>query len=450
MNIEQFQLDHKEWAKTNKSLCFYPWSTTEIRLNFSKKGNFLNSLSSTCCCNLDISNLKTSKDSDPFSELKKEMNQGIVPKACHACFMEEKHNGISERVRDIMGKSFSELDEFYNSRKTTYYEVRINFSSNCNLACRSCDASSSSTFAKISKNFTAIHYEKDIIEHENLFQEIKNLIEEKLLINDKFYVHLMGGEPLISKGAKELLLYLVSTNLSQSIHLRITTSLVNLTDDLLTLIDNFKAVEFVCSIDSVHENYTYVRWPAQFSKIENNLNRLYNYKINSPSILKNNWDIIISPVFSLNNIFYIKECLDYWYQYFREKSGNGIRYFFVNTTLLHRTVYLDIQALPQKYRLSLINLLTECLDHPFLIEYNEIMIHLYNFLTSAITELRSWSDNKKLWRDFLYFTAEFDKRTSTQFELLNYKLFELLDTEDQDLFYSFKKNVDSTKILLIR
>lgn len=429
VDLQNLSKEKLDWANANSSLCFFPWNTMEIRTNGT-------GLDVTCCCNLDQSTISDSLDSDPFRAIKEQMNSGILPDSCRACKQEEASGGVSERVKDLITKSTQELEEFKNSRSTKYFELRVNFSSICTLACRSCDAASSSTYAKVTKDFSALHYEKDIGDNEEYFTQIQSIVKENIAGGKKFDLHLMGGEPLLSKGVKKLLDWAVDNNYAKSIDVKITTSLAtNIDDYFLQQLDRFRSTTFIASIDSVGENYTYVRWPMKFSKIQNNIEHLREFKTVSPA--RSKWILCLHPVFSLNNIFYIKEYLNYWNTWFAENENTALSDFYiVSNALLDRTNYLDIQALPVKYRYYLKNLLTECLDHVLFTKLQYRSVVLYTFLKTTLAELDKWPDNQILWNVYLQHTAEFDIRTDTKFAILNKKLYNLLDQQDIDLYNS--------------
>ena len=422
------------WAKKHKSLCFFPWDTIELRLDENQN------LRTSCCCNLLVNKLSPLDKDGSFDFLKTQINQGVVPTACEDCRREETNNGISERVRNILGKNNFQLDTFASTRNISEQEIRISFGNKCSLACRSCDSLSSSTYAKITNNKSLIDC-KDIISTE-YFEKIKKIFLSKKNNGTKTFLHLMGGEPLVADGLEPLLDWLIAEKLNKNIGIRITTSLAVIpSKSILIKLDHFFEVQWVLSIDSVGKNYHYVRWPAQFNKIESSLKEIINHKKNENCPL---YRLILSPVFSLNNIWYVNDYLDYWFNWFEENEPM----FFIHTNLLHRTNFLDIQALPFEYRTILKNLLIECLNHAIFKKFEAETIHPYYFLQSTITELDNIPYDYALWYKFLSFTAEFDKRTKTKFEEYNNKLYNILTTLDQEL-YKKKYNLANINQILI-
>ena len=439
MSLEDNINKKLQWAKDNPSLCFFPHNTIDLRIPSDSKDQ--DKLRISCCCNLEYPLTNQNLSVDPFNNLKKSMDSGKLPSDCFKCIHEEKTGGVSERIRDILAKDIDELENFKNTRSIKTFELRILVSNICNLACRSCEPYSSSTFAKITNADHLDHLNVDVTDIEKFWEVITNTIIAKVDSSQHFYMHFMGGEPLLHKGNRKIINWLLDNNLNDKTFIRITTS-INIPIDakLLESFDQFKGVDFLFSFDSVNENYHYVRWPAKFEKTLNNLNEIVDYKTRSKS--QTSFNYILSPVFSLNNIFYIKDYLDFWYTWLKEKNVN---LFFLNTNLLFRTRHLDIQALPVKYRAKLKILLQEMSKHPILNDYSENMQHLHNFLTSAVYELDSWQEDYKLWNQFLMHTAEFDIRTRTTFEKYNRNFYDMLTSDDKDLFSQKLKAVNKAQ-----
>lgn len=427
-----------EWAAKHPFLCIYPWEVLEFRA-FVDATSDIAPLRPSCCCNL---NVKDSADIT-FTKLKSSMNSGILPVECSACKFEEQTGGMSERIRCLLSKDLATLQKFEIDRSVDFFELRIVLNNICNLSCRSCEASSSSTYASITKDTSTISLNKDIVENSYYFDQIKELINTKSRIHENIVIHLSGGEPLLAKGLYKIIDWLIDNNFENVVKIRLTTSLsVTPSEEFLHKLNKFKEVEFVLSIDSVGSNYHYVRWPAKFEKIERNLQTIIDFKktFGEPT----SFQYTITPVFTLNNIFYIEDYLDYWYRW----CNNNVLLFFTTTSTLERTNYLDIQALPTKYRPNLKTLLQKCLTHPILQNYvNELVVHLRYFIIKTIDQLDTLPFKEILWERYLVYTAEFDSRTNTQFAILNQKLYNLLSDSDLKYYHIGLKKADPSKTL---
>jgi hypothetical protein len=423
-----------QWAKDNPSICFHPHKSIYIRQPANPRNT---DILISCCCNLQTEKLKSMPVADPFKEVKDASLLAELPDACSKCKLEETNGGQSERIRDILGQSISTLDNFTNSYRSNEFEVRVKFSSLCSLACRSCSSTESTTYAKVTKDTRFNKLENDVSNYSEYWDYITTTILENINNTDVFYLHFLGGEAILQPGLIKLCNWLAEKELINKIKLRLTTSMaVPFNSELLKLFSQFQEIMIVMSIDSVGENYKYVRWPVEFSKIESNLADFVSYKESLPDPYK--FKFIISPVFSLNNIFYINDYLTHWDFWLNEHKYVT---YFVNTNLVAETNYLDIQALPIAYRKNLNDILTKSLSHSIFKNKFAEASHIYAFINSTIQELATWPDNNKLWNNFLYYTAEFDSRTNTKFSELNSKLYNIMSDEDVKNFTDKLLNV---------
>lgn len=428
-----------QWTKDNPSICIWPYSKFDIRIP-SQNNN--TKLQVSCCCNLEEPAFIDNLEQDPFLTLKEKLSRGYLPIECIKCKNEEDTGGISERVRTLLNYDINKLEEFKKTKKNNWFELTIFISNVCNLSCRSCEPFSSSTYGKITLNDEYDHLSIDITSVEKSWNIITQTIKQKTEEFNVVYIHFMGGEPLLHKGNIKIINWLVDNNLQEKIQIRITTSFnVPMNKQLANKLNLFSSVEFILSIDGAHENYHYIRWPAKFNKVIKNLDELIK---NAKTL--SNYTFYLSPVISLNNILYLEDYLDFWYDWQKKYSINLL---FLQTNLLPRTSHLDLQALPRVYRFELQNLLQKLLNHNIIIEYQGYMLQLINFINSALHELENYNDDINLWHTFLEHTAEFDIRTNTDFSHYNKRLYDILSESDRKLFRQKIEQVDKQKKFLI-
>ena len=424
----QQELDSKlQWARDNPGLCLFPWSMMDIRRSIPNKGGPL----ATCCCNLDEFKPDASfpdyTQPDPMLRLKEHMDQGTLPPACYRCTTEEQAGGTSERIRRIIGEPMHGLEEFAKNRTVNSYGVRVKFGNLCLQACRICHPYDSSVWHHLANTPGSNIFEQDVTDDPEFWTLMTTAIEREITQHRHFHIDLMGGETLLQPGVNRLLDWCLEQGYQDRLEVRITTSLSAMPANTLMKLTLFHRVLFMLSIDSVDYNYRYVRWPVEFAKIEGNL----DYLIEFGQTHGGNFTYLLTPVFSLGNIFYLQDYLDYWQNWFH---AHGIDFGIMNTNITMPTSYLDIQALPTRYRPELASLLTSALGHEIFTEYPDRTIHLFNFIQSTIGELQTWPDNDRLWQLFMKFTADYDRRTQLQFDVSNDRLYNILDQTDQDLY----------------
>lgn len=418
-----------QWAKENPALCIHPYVTLDTRYSEFQP----DIVYKTCCCNLDARVFEPSAGADPFAEIKQQQNRGEWPEACFRCRAEEEHGGNSERIVGFISYIQDRLENFVKDRSLIEYELRVKFSNFCNLACRSCGATESSTWARTTNTAVDSKYEVDISQSPEHWQLITQTIQEKLPQVEHFYVHFIGGESLVQPGMHKLMDWIIDQGIASRVNIRVTTALtVRPSDDFLNKLSQFKTVDINLSIDAVGDNYRYIRWPARFEKIESNLDTLIKHRmrlVNKTMVPA--WKCLLTPVFSLNNIFYIRDWLDYWNTWFK---NHGFAFKIQPINLTEHTWHLDVEALPTNYREPLIALLEQCQQHEIFLTYPDHTRVMFNFLASTIDELKNMPENLNDWNKFLAHTAYFDKKTDQSFAIHNERLYNILYDTDQALY----------------
>lgn len=432
------------WAEQNPTLCIYPYVTLDTRYSeFSSEPVF-----KTCCCSLDDRTFVPSSGADPFADIKEQQLNEQWPEACWRCKSEEDHGGASERVNGFLGYIEDRLKSFVEKQTLPEFELRVKFSNFCNLACRSCTETESSTWARITNTPVSEQYEIDISTSPEHWELITTTIMEKLPEVEHFYVHFIGGESLVQPGMKKLLNWMIAQGIAPRVHLRVTTALsVRPGYDLMSKMSQFRDVDINLSIDSVGDNYHYLRWPAKFEKIENNLATLMSHQttlsiVSGKKTYTPRWRCLITPVFSLNNIMYIDEFMTYWSAWFDQQHYS---FPIQPINLIDRTQHLDIEALPIRYRATLIEFLQTCLEHKIFKKYPNHTRMLFNFINSTIEELKNMPENQEQWLKFLSHNAYFDKKTDQSFAMLNERLYNVLDAPDKELIDIMTNDINIEK-----
>lgn len=150
-------------------------------------------------------------------------------------------------------------------------KLEIDLGNKCNLACRMCGSHSSSLFAE---------------EYNKIFNKSITVTPKSWLGDSRFFdlvranastlqhIHILGGEPLIIPEQAELLELLIELDVAKNIKLQYNTNITTIGNRWYETWDKFKFVEINASIDGTEGFYEYVRWPAKWDKIYNNLKEL--------------------------------------------------------------------------------------------------------------------------------------------------------------------------------
>lgn len=384
----------------------------------------------TCCCNLTK---HADSESLLFETIKQKQNAGIWSPACNKCYQEEQHGGLSERMRMINDLGRQQSLELEQSQQSEDFQIKITFSNLCQLACRSCVPSESSTFTKYTNSQKFIVAQARDITND-YFSKITQDIESASAQYNRIAIHINGGESMLQEGAKPVLDWMIEKNLAAETALILTTACTVMPNQRWqNYFKQFKNIGCNLSIDSVGRNYHYVRWPAQWSKVESNINWFFEYGKQNP--FTNYW---ITPVFSLNNIFYLDEYLDYWLTTFNHYQKD---YSINPISLVARTWHLDIDALPLNYRSIVAEFLDRIKQHPIFEQYPESTHNLSMWIDNTQQELQS-RINQDLWPMFLRHNAYFDKSTGAEFAFYNEKFYNILTDQDRQQYAAILETIN--------
>ena len=282
--------------------CYSPWSNIDI----SPMGEI------TPCCkfqkqyyteqfNIQKHSLSDYVNSNLVNNIKQEFQQGVWPVGCERCQIEESHGIQSKRQLD-----YTRWKEYYNSydlNNGKFLTTSIAFGNTCNLKCITCGPYSSSRWQKEYYDL----YGKDI---PNFKFYKKNFVQDFLAqAPDIVHLDIPGGEPFLSgvDEQKDLLSHYVLDGRSKNITLHYTTNAQVFPDaDWWQLWFHFKEVDIQLSIDGVGARYEYIRYPASWSTLVDNVEKYL--LVQRPNIR-----LSVSHTVSAYNIYYLDEFFKWCY-----------------------------------------------------------------------------------------------------------------------------------------
>ena len=405
--------DRKEWANQNQHICLLPYSSRQF---------FHSTLSASPCCNL-IKKPETDFIR-PIIEIKNSIMSQQTYSDCSVCYTCEKEGKISERTRYLIELSDHELDDFIDNQNVGEFYVHCTLSSLCNMACRSCNINTSSLFAKIElgKNLVSETISDTQDYWDFMLHTIKTATEEHARVN----VVVSGGEGFVQSDFEKLYNWLIDNNLSQKINFTINTNGTIATQPLFDkLCTNFKQISLAISVDSIYENYHYVRWPYTWEKISTNLQTFVDIKNNY-----SNFNFFLTPVWSVNNIFYLKDWIEFFDQFANNNSIDLVSY----DTPLFQPNWLDTQFMPTRLKQILVDEIEPLLENKWFQKSKTFHANISN-----LVELYKSRDcDVGIWSLYLKKTAEWDVKTKTSLDVHNSKLYKHLGIDDIDQYKHFK------------
>ena len=267
-----------------------------IELNFKQ-----NKINAQHCClrrsrfPIDINtNFWNSPDFVPLREINK---QGIWAQGCENCSLLESSNNISFRQGMNQGLTGKRTDLSGPKRIDLVFDI------SCNLACRSCNVNASTFWQKHLKEHGEWPF---AVYSDNNFENVITALKQLDLSNLQMLVF-CGGETLLGQSywkvtqwladnvpnAKQQLTLCFQTNGTQSIHPR-----------NYELIEKFHLVKLHVSLDGTKEKFEYLRWPASWNQVTENI-------LSMRESLPSNVMFLIEETISIFNLFYTQE-LESW------------------------------------------------------------------------------------------------------------------------------------------
>lgn len=284
-------------------------------------------------------------NSTKMNNIRSDMLQGKRPDACKSCYDQEDQGIYSPRLREnetwhrwecthsAVEKCFN---DFANGDIVRPISYDLRYSNTCTLKCRMCNSASSSAINAEYKSIEVIWPEK--------FWTTKNprINHDVELHQDIQKIYLAGGEPLVEPLNLEFLTELA--NFAPDTVVLVNTSLNHLSDRFINVLNKFKFLTLVVSIDGTNEVNDYIRNGSTFSTVIENIRKMSHH------------DLMFSTCVSMYNIFNLADLIKFIAQEFpNKKSNHGIN-------LVNDIEELFVENLPYELRAEVITKLENLLS----------------------------------------------------------------------------------------
>jgi sulfatase maturation enzyme AslB (radical SAM superfamily) len=240
--------------------------------------------------------------------------------SCQPCYHlergKQRHNIISDRIFYIRELKQVPVDT-YRPGNFDLQTVDVRWTNLCNFACVYCGPTFSSRWSAE----LGVSLPEPSVEQR---QQFKNYILDQA--PRLRHVYLAGGEPLLMKENLELL-----ERLDPDTHIRVNTNLSRTDTRVFERICEFKNVHWTISVESMHDEFEYIRFGGTWSDFADNLARIsqLDHKIS------------FNMIWFLLNPFSVFDCVDWL------KSQGFHNNTFVIGALLGPE-YLNIRHLPDR------------------------------------------------------------------------------------------------------
>lgn len=193
---------------------------------------------------------------------------------CKNCMVLEMQGGESLRQQfdHMYAKNNQKFNDWYDENKFTLKYVDYRESNLCNMSCKMCGSSLSSTHAQILGLYTDT---KGVVHNPHSSEDVFNNLEH---VEE---VAFLGGEPLLTRYFYDTCQRLIDLGISKNIVISIvtngTTLSSKLNEDVLDMLSHFKSVSVAVSIDVIEDQHNYWRHNNTWDKVYENTLKFNEY-----------------------------------------------------------------------------------------------------------------------------------------------------------------------------
>jgi molybdenum cofactor biosynthesis enzyme MoaA len=348
-----------------KNFCALPLNHLTIKTN----GDF-----DICCIhqtpqnyliNINHSDHESWLNSDYVKSVRNTVEQDRRHPGCRACWQREDLGFDSLRMN--VNK---EYESFPHDDTRPIKNIELQLGNLCNLQCLMCsEKNSSAILAENIRLGINLMRQTDLAWNDTGY---KNLT--KLLANKPTILSIRGGEPLYNKNLLKLVTE-TPDSWARNMVLQITTNATQWNNQWKQALSKFRLIRFVFSIDAVGELYEYMRYPASWTQVTQNIKSIMDL---------GNSKCLAYCVAQNLNISNLEPLLDWC-----ESQS-----LYLQIDSLQKPQYLQIDNLPDKQKdLAIANVRK--------LSVRNYPTHLQKFLRSAENTLVSTEHDPDAWQEFV-------------------------------------------------
>lgn len=322
--------------------------------------------------NAATATLDESRNSPLMNRLRKNMISGEWSPECKRCRVEENSGLTSNRQHAIYDwkmtvddvKNYTSDGGTIDTKQFPVISYDMRFGNLCNLVCRMCSPTDSHSWYEQWYSYTGKDSFKDT---HGVVQLIRNSvgrlttsdydwhnsenfwvqIEDNL--NNIRHVYMAGGEPLLIERHYEFLQKCIDKDVAKNIVLEYNTNGTTLPKRATELWKKFKQVELGVSIDGFDKVIEYQRWPAKWSQLYPNLQKL-NHLVETQTNIKC-WLTVTVTAYNVLHIADFVEWKIFDSGLDRIRSNRPI----ISHHMAHRPLSLNVRVLPPEIKLEIEN-----------------------------------------------------------------------------------------------
>jgi len=368
--------------------------------------------------NAGVDDMASARNAQLMRDMRKNMLSGVWSTECARCQQEEQSGLNSRRTYEMerWGQTYSKewaasITDAEGVIDTPVRYLDLRFGNLCNLACRMCGPTDSHTWYK---DHVALYGNKYKDTHGVV--ELQQNVKGRWFTNDYDWhnsetfweylesnlhniehVYMAGGEPLMIERHYDFLQKCIDTGNAKNILLEYNTNVTNIPDRVTEMWTHFKQVLIGASVDGYGDVLEYQRYPAKWSLIERNLQKIDQ--------LPNNIHAWLSLTVTSVNVFHIPDFMRWKMQQGFRKINTSKRKPLITHHVAHRPYHMNIQVLPDKLKKTVLQKYTQSMRH-FSGNLREPAMSVLNSITNYMNKESLYDQH---WSDFVQRTKKLDE-----------------------------------------
>jgi len=347
--------------------------------------------------------------SEEQQKIRKMFIKGEWPDSCSICKKQEQSGVLSYRQQwndnfmTRIGATEEDIDIEYGNpyKEPIYLDYRPD--NMCNLSCTMCNPDNANKIEKMAKDLDLNLWD---LSGEDADYNAEEFI--KTISKNTRRIKLNGGEPTISKKIHKIFDYLIHKGYSKNIELQFTTNFTNY-NKTFELLKEFKTVRVSASLDGTSDTYEYIRSPAKWKKITENILKFVQDRKHFDNRFAVNSVWFSATAFTIKD--WVPELLDFIDENFEEK-------ILIHMNQCQKPAWQNLSIIPNEFRSEIYKDIEDLkLKYPkYLKMFQAMKFGLDNYAFNK--------DNLKIWQDI---TPKTDAYRKTDITKLHPRFKDLMD-----------------------
>jgi MoaA/NifB/PqqE/SkfB family radical SAM enzyme len=392
------------------SICPVPWLNLSIDTNGSVRP----------CCKFEQPRDSAVRKFTPLNEaslaevwnsaamvkLREDFLAGAKPVECRACWSEEASGVPSLRQEFVQHRLRDSRVDYSTTRPPAPRVLDLKLSNLCNLKCRICSPTASSTYLKEELEHRSEPSRTWLANRQDYYRQPKLTGNEESLATFKSWlpflehVELFGGEPMIGKEVREIEDLIVAAGVAGNVSLLYNTNITVFREEMAEKWRMFRRVSINLSLDDIGARLEYQRSPSKWETIRTNIHR-YN-EIRGGQI-----GVSILCTVSSYNVWYLPEFVETVLELF---PGLVMRFNFV-----HDDPEFCVKNLPVPVKAAIAEKLVSR-ERSWEAQPLPGRERFFGSLGEVVSFMQCATPDPGHWRRFIERTAQFDLLRAQSFQ----------------------------------